>query len=116
MSTPLELSKKLLAILGLGYVGLPLAVEFGKAHQVTGFDINSRRIGELQKGHDTTKEVSPEELAEAKGLTMTSNLDDLCDCTVFIVTVPTPIDAHRRPDLTPLFRASETGGSNEAMW
>lgn len=110
MSTTLELSKKHLAILGLGYVGLPLAVEFGKAHQVTGFDINSRRIGELQKGHDTTKEVSPEELAEAKGLTMTSNLDDLCDCTVFIVTVPTPIDAHRRPDLTPLFRASETVG------
>lgn len=110
MLTAPEMSTKRLAVLGLGYVGLPLAVEFGKAHQVTGFDINARRIAELAKGHDATREVTSEELAEAKNLTMTSNLDDLRDCTVFIVTVPTPIDAHKRPDLIPLVKASETVG------
>ncbi len=110
MSIPPAMSAKRLGVLGLGYVGLPLAVEFAKSNEVVGFDINTTRIGELQKAHDATKEVSTDELAEATGLTLTSDLDDLRDCTVFIVTVPTPIDAHKRPDLTPLVKASETVG------
>lgn len=99
-----------LGIVGLGYVGLPLAVEFGKKRPVTGFDINARRISELQAGHDHTLETEPEELREAKFLSFTSNPEDLRKCNVFIVTVPTPIDEHKRPDLTPLIKASETIG------
>lgn len=99
-----------LAVIGLGYVGLPLAAEFGKKRSVVGFDINARRIAELQSGHDFTLEVSNEELAEATGLSYTSNLDELRTCNCFIVTVPTPIDAYKRPDLTPLIKASETIG------
>lgn len=99
-----------LAIIGLGYVGLPLAVEFGKKRPVTGFDINAKRIGELQAGHDHTLETEPEELGEAKFLKFTDNAEDLRACNVFIVTVPTPIDEHKRPDLTPLIKASETIG------
>src|SRR5690554_7352570 len=99
-----------LAVIGLGYVGLPLAVEFGKKRTVVGFDINQPRIAALQAGHDSTLEVSDVEMAEAKHLSYTSNMDDLKDCNVFIVTVPTPIDDFKRPDLTPLIKASETIG------
>lgn len=97
-----------LAIIGLGYVGLPLAVEFGKKRSVVGFDINERRVDELRSGQDHTLEVSPEELAQATHLRYTATLGDLRECNVFIVTVPTPIDEHKRPDLTPLVKASET--------
>lgn len=103
-------SEPTLAIIGLGYVGLPLAVEFGKLRPVIGFDINAARIAELASGHDRTLEVSAEELAEARHLRFSSTLEDLRAAQIFIVTVPTPIDAHKRPDLTPLIRASETVG------
>jgi UDP-N-acetyl-D-galactosamine dehydrogenase len=99
-----------LAIIGLGYVGLPLAVEFGKKRHVVGFDINQKRIDELKSGNDFTLETTAEELRDAKLLSYTTNLDDLRDCTCFIVTVPTPIDEHKRPDLTPLIKASESVG------
>lgn len=99
-----------LAVIGLGYVGLPLAVEFGKKRTVVGFDINQPRIDALQAGHDATLEVSDAELAEAAGLSYTATLDDLKECNVFIVTVPTPINEHKQPDLTPLIKASETIG------
>ncbi|MGJ7575246.1 Vi polysaccharide biosynthesis UDP-N-acetylglucosamine C-6 dehydrogenase TviB [Variovorax sp. RB2P76] len=99
-----------IAIIGLGYVGLPLAVEFGKKRPVVGFDINAKRIAELQGGHDHTLETTPEELKAAAQLGFTSHVDDLRDCAVFIVTVPTPIDNANRPDLTPLVKASETVG------
>lgn len=97
-----------LAIIGLGYVGLPLAVEFGKHYDTVGFDINQRRIDELGNGVDHTLEVNSEELAEAHRLRFSSQLADLADRNVYIVTVPTPIDSAKRPDLTPLIRASET--------
>ncbi|MGJ7607620.1 Vi polysaccharide biosynthesis UDP-N-acetylglucosamine C-6 dehydrogenase TviB [Variovorax sp. LT1R20] len=103
-------SNQPIAIIGLGYVGLPLAVEFGKKRQVVGFDINAKRIAELQSGHDHTLETTPEELKSAAHLAFTSHVDDLRDCGVFIVTVPTPIDNANRPDLTPLIKASETVG------
>lgn len=99
-----------LAIIGLGYVGLPLAVEFGKKRPVVGFDINAKRVAELQAGQDHTLEVEPAELKAARQLTYTTDLDALRACNVFIVTVPTPIDAYKRPDLTPLIKASETIG------
>lgn len=99
-----------LAIIGLGYVGLPLAVEFGKHRPVVGFDINAKRVAELQAGQDHTLEVEPAELARAIHLRYSTNVDDLRGCTMFIVTVPTPIDAHKQPDLTPLVKASETIG------
>jgi UDP-N-acetyl-D-galactosamine dehydrogenase len=99
-----------IAAIGLGYVGLPLAVEFGKHRPVIGFDIKPDRIAELRAGRDHTREISPEELAEARHLTLTSDPADLTAATIFIVTVPTPIDAHKRPDLTPLIKASETVG------
>jgi len=102
--------KQPVAIIGLGYVGLPLAVEFGKKRQVIGFDINAKRITELQGGQDHTLETTPEELKAATQLAFTSHVDDLRDCSVFIVTVPTPIDNANRPDLTPLIKASETIG------
>lgn len=99
-----------LAIIGLGYVGLPLAVEFGKKRPVIGFDINAKRVAELQSGQDHTLEVAPEELKEADQLSYTTDLEALRACNVFIVTVPTPIDEYKRPDLTPLVKASETIG------
>jgi len=99
-----------LAIVGLGYVGLPLAVEFGKTIATTGFDINKDRIEELKKGIDSTLEVEPELLKQASYLDYTTSLDQLKPCNVFIVTVPTPIDAHKRPDLTPLVKSSESIG------
>ncbi|MBS0545208.1 MAG: Vi polysaccharide biosynthesis UDP-N-acetylglucosamine C-6 dehydrogenase TviB [Proteobacteria bacterium] len=99
-----------LAVIGLGYVGLPLVVEFAKQREVLGFDINQARINALRAGHDATLEVSDEELREAKGLRYSADPQDLAACSVFIVTVPTPIDEHKRPDLTPLIKASETIG------
>lgn len=104
------LSELKLAIIGLGYVGLPLAVEFGKRRTVVGFDINSKRIDELISGYDATLETEPESLQAATGLRYTSKLEDLRDCNCFIVTVPTPIDKHKQPDLMPLIKASETVG------
>ena len=100
-----------IAVIGLGYVGLPLAVEFGKQRSVAGFDINPVRIAELQAGRDHTREVPADELTAAKHLTFTDSPSDLAACTVYIITVPTPIDAHKRPDLTPLIKASETVGA-----
>lgn len=99
-----------LAVIGLGYVGLPLAAEFGKHQAVVGFDVNSRRIEELQAGYDATLELSEDELSCAQCLKFTSDVTDLKACNVFIVTVPTPIDVHKTPDLTPLLKASETLG------
>ena len=101
---------KTIAVIGLGYVGLPLAVEFGKARRVIGFDINASRIDALRLGHDATLEVSNDELATADQLAFTSDPADLAAASIYIVTVPTPIDAHKRPDLTPLLKASEMLG------
>jgi len=97
-------------VVGLGYVGLPLAVEFGKHFDTVGFDVKPDRIAELSKGKDSTLEVSRAELKSSKRLKFTTNLADLKRCNVFIVTVPTPIDEYKRPDLTPLVKASETVG------
>lgn len=101
---------KTIAVIGLGYVGLPLAVEFGKSRPVIGFDINHARIDALRTNWDATREVSEEELAAADHLTFTTNPADLAAASIYIVTVPTPIDVHKRPDLTPLIKASETLG------
>ena len=98
------------AIIGLGYVGLPLAVEFGKQRKTIGFDINEARVKELLKFRDSTLEVEPAELRTAKHLTFTTDLKTIKKCTIFIVTVPTPIDRHKQPDLTPLESASRTVG------
>lgn len=99
-----------LAVIGLGYVGLPLAVEFGKKRDVLGFDINPRRIAELNNGIDNTLEVEPEELKQAKFLRYSNEVSELAGANVYLVTVPTPIDEYKQPDLTPLIRASETIG------
>lgn len=99
-----------IAVIGLGYVGLPLAVEFGKRRSVLGFDISAARISELQSHQDSTLEITPEEMAQAKQLSYSSNQADLVDCGIFIVTVPTPIDKASRPDLSPLIKASEAVG------
>lgn len=101
---------KKIAVVGLGYVGLPLAAAFGEKREVVGFDINAKRIAELKDGVDFTREVSREELAEAGKLSFTDSLDDIRDCQIYIVTVPTPIDEYKSPDLTPLVKASETIG------
>ncbi|AHI29137.1 Vi polysaccharide biosynthesis UDP-N-acetylglucosamine C-6 dehydrogenase TviB [Marinobacter similis] len=101
---------KKIAVIGLGYVGLPLAVAFGEKRSVIGFDINSKRISDLREGIDTTRELTLRELAAASRLSFTDSLGELADCSVFIVTVPTPIDEFNTPDLTPLVRASETVG------
>jgi len=103
-------TNKKIAIIGLGYVGLPLAVEFGKHRSVLGFDINQQRIAELQSGQDHTLECSTAQLKEAIQLSYSSQLDDLKACEIFIVTVPTPVDQANRPDMTPLVKASETVG------
>jgi len=99
-----------IGVVGLGYVGLPLAVEFGKRFSTVGFDIKADRVDELKRGHDSTLETDASELAEATRLTYTTRLADLRPCRVFIVTVPTPIDDYKRPDLTPLVKASESVG------
>lgn len=100
-----------IAIIGLGYVGLPLAVEFGKKFPTIGFDINERRIEELKQGKDSTLEVEPENLKTAIHLSFSTNLDDISNCNFFIVTVPTPIDQNKRPDLSPLQKSSASIGS-----
>jgi UDP-N-acetyl-D-galactosamine dehydrogenase len=106
----MNLIGKRIAVIGLGYVGLPLAVEFGKKFPVVGFDVNPKRVAELASGWDRTREVEPEELRAATHLTVTSDPDALNSCDLFIVTVPTPVDAVHRPDLGPLIAASETVG------
>jgi UDP-N-acetyl-D-galactosamine dehydrogenase len=110
MSPILDLTNVKLAIIGLGYVGLPLAVEFSKIRSVLGFDISLKRIDELKVGQDFTQETEPEELKSAIHLSFSTKSDDLRACNCFIVTVPTPIDMHKRPDLGPLIKASETVG------
>ena len=100
-----------IAIIGLGYVGLPLAVEFGKKYTTIGFDINQGRIQELRGGNDSTLEVSTDELKQTTRLAYTSDAKDIAECNIYIVTVPTPIDEHKRPDLRPLLSASKTVGS-----
>ena len=107
----MNLDNTTIALIGLGYVGLPLAVEFGKHRPVIGFDINQTRVAELQGGKDHTLECSPEQLKASEHLRFSSQLDDLRDCGIFIVTVPTPVDDAHRPDLTPLVKASQTVGS-----
>ncbi|MBQ0753727.1 MAG: Vi polysaccharide biosynthesis UDP-N-acetylglucosamine C-6 dehydrogenase TviB [Gammaproteobacteria bacterium] len=109
-SNAINIEPLVVAVIGLGYVGLPLAAEFGKRRPVVGFDINTRRIEELVSGKDSTLEVSSEELVESSQLSFSSDVEALRACNVFIVTVPTPIDEHKRPDLTPLIKASETIG------
>jgi UDP-N-acetyl-D-glucosamine/UDP-N-acetyl-D-galactosamine dehydrogenase len=99
-----------IGVVGLGYVGLPLAVEFGRHFRTVGFDIKAARIAELKKGRDSTLEVEPGELRAAKSLSYSTDVKDLKSCQVFIVTVPTPIDGYKRPDLTPIVRASELLG------
>lgn len=104
----IQLSELKIAIIGLGYVGLPLAVEFGKKVPVVGFDIHQKRIDELREGRDHTLEVSTDELKQSVYLHYTAQLQDLSACNFFIVTVPTPIDEYKQPDLTPLVKASES--------
>lgn len=106
----MKLAELKIAIIGLGYVGLPLAVEFGKKVSVVGFDISSKRIEELKNGQDHTLEVSPIELQQAAQLSFTCDLEKLKECNFFIVTVPTPIDDYKQPDLTPLIKASTSIG------
>lgn len=101
---------KTICVIGLGYVGLPLAVEFGKNRKVIGFEINQNRVKELEAGHDSTLETSDEDLLAAKYLSFTTKLDDIREAQIFIVAVPTPTDKNNRPDLTPLIKASETVG------
>ena len=111
MEMAMTLDTARIAIVGLGYVGLPLAVEFGKKYDTLGYDTNDGRVAELRGGRDSTLEVAPEELALAARLRCTASLADLADCTVYIVTVPTPIDAAKRPDLGPLIKASQALGT-----
>ena len=114
----MQKSDSRIAVIGLGYVGLPLAAEFAKYYQVTGFDINKNRIAELQSGIDNTlevenaalKEVLRKDISDNKGLLCTDQVEHMANCNVYIVTVPTPVDKYNRPDLTPLYKASETVG------
>lgn len=105
------MSQKKIGLIGLGYVGLPLAIEFGKSREVIGFDINEKRISELQKNIDTTLEISADEFLDSKFLNFTSDKNDLRDCKIFIITVPTPIDNYKRPNLNPLIESSKIVGS-----
>ena len=106
----MDVLKHKIAVIGLGYVGLPLAVEFGKVRSVLGFDINDGRIAELRSGKDSTLEVTSDDLLTANLLEYSSDRSKLEECGIFIVTVPTPIDSANRPDLTPIIKASETVG------
>jgi UDP-N-acetyl-D-glucosamine/UDP-N-acetyl-D-galactosamine dehydrogenase len=106
----LKLEDVRIAVIGLGYVGLPLAVEFGKRFPTLGFDISAARIAELRAGHDSTLEITPEELAESRQLTFADDAAEIADCNVFIATVPTPIDRYKRPDLRPIESASHAIG------
>ncbi|MCA9012800.1 MAG: nucleotide sugar dehydrogenase, partial [Planctomycetaceae bacterium] len=109
-TTPHHASSPSLAIIGLGYVGLPLAVEFGKKYPTVGFDINPDRVSELRRGEDSTLEVDADELKSASQLQFSTDIADIAGANVYIVTVPTPVDRHKRPDLTPLIRASRMLG------
>src|ERR1700761_7495918 len=100
-----------IAVVGLGYVGLPLAVEFGKILPTQGYDIDARRIAALREGRDHTQETSADEIQAATHLRVTADLGDIADANVYIVTVPTPVDEHKRPDFGPLVRASEAIGT-----
>lgn len=106
----MDISKVKIGVIGLGYVGLPLAVEFGKQYPTVGFDVNLARVAELKTGNDSTLETSAEEIASALKLSCSTDLEDLRDCNCYIITVPTPVDKSKRPDLTPLVKASETVG------
>ncbi|CAA6828730.1 MAG: UDP-glucose dehydrogenase (EC [uncultured Thiotrichaceae bacterium] len=106
----MNIEESKISIVGLGYVGLPLAIEFGKNLDTVGFDINQSRIDELKSGQDSTLEVDSAEMAVATKISYTSNLEDISDCNIHIVTVPTPIDEHNRPDLTPLEKSSASVG------
>jgi UDP-N-acetyl-D-glucosamine/UDP-N-acetyl-D-galactosamine dehydrogenase len=106
----MELKDVKIAVIGLGYVGLPLAVEFGKKYHVTAFDINKTRIAQLSLGEDQTLELTKEQISSSTHISFSSDSEDLRTANFFIVTVPTPVDSHNRPDLTPLIRASETVG------
>ncbi|MEE4331597.1 MAG: nucleotide sugar dehydrogenase [Wenzhouxiangella sp.] len=108
----LERKTAAIAVIGLGYVGLPLAVHFGRRFRTVGFDIKASRVRELQEGFDSTREIDADELAEAEDLILTDQKEALADCRVFVVTVPTPIDAAKRPDLRPLLGASATVGQH----
>ena len=101
-----------IGVIGLGYVGLPLAIEFGKTYKVSGYDTNERRVKELESGIDITKEVDPSQIKSAKHCNFSFTPDDLLDCNFYIVTVPTPIDRNKLPDLNPLRQASETIAAN----
>jgi len=107
-----DLMNKKITIIGLGYVGLPLAVAFSERYDVIGYDINKERIEELKRGYDRTLEVEKDELKEAikRGIKFSDNLEDIKEANIYIVTVPTPIDSHKNPDLTPLMKASESVG------
>lgn len=105
-----DMSKSRISVIGLGYVGLPLAAEFGKKFNTVGFDINAKRVEQLRNGYDFTLEMSESELQEAELLTYTCELQDLADANVYVVTVPTPINKNKQPDLTPLIKASESIG------
>lgn len=107
-TTQVKLTDHRIAIIGLGYVGLPLAVEFGKQYKTVGFDINQARVNELKQGKDSTLEVEPENLQSSTHLSFTTQLQDIANCTIYIVTVPTPIDKNKKPDLTPLQKSSES--------
>lgn len=106
-----KLEDSKIAVIGLGYVGLPLAVEFGKHFDTVGFDINTARIQELREGKDSTLEVTSAQLKDSPKLSFTDSTQHIRDCNIYVVTVPTPIDAYKRPDLTPLEKASETVGA-----
>ena len=103
----MNLEKVKIAVIGQGYVGLPLAIEFGKKYPTLGFDINKGRIEDLIKGIDHTNEATPEQLRSAKQLTFSANINDIKDCNIYIVTVPTPIDEFKTPDLNPIRGASK---------
>ena len=100
-----------IAIIGLGYVGIPLAVEFGKSIKTIGFDIDKSRIEELKSGFDRTLEMSKEDLFSSKKLEYTTNINDTKNCNIYIITVPTPINSKNQPDLTPLIKSSESVGT-----
>ena len=105
------MQRKKIAIIGLGYVGLPLAIEFGKKRNVIGFDIDHKRVDALKKGVDSTQEVSYQELINTENIVFTSKLSHLSECSIFIVTVPTPVHPDKGPNLSPLISASEMVGS-----
>ena len=100
-----------IAIIGLGYVGIPLAVEFGKLTKTIGFDIDKSRINELKSGYDRTLEMSNDDLLSSKKLEYTTNINDIKNCNIYIITVPTPINSKNQPDLTPLIKSSESVGT-----